>query len=110
MYMRDVRRTRGEDRFLGGQEKELMRCLLDDLRAFGIKADKWTIAAQDTNEWYQTANKGAEIFTKNWFVADGARTALRHAVVPPNVTGKTKERVAQSKRACTDLLDTIDES
>ena len=29
----------------GGQGKEWMGCLLDDLRAFGI--DPWTIAAQD---------------------------------------------------------------
>ena len=31
----------------GGQEKEWMWCLLDDLRDFGIDPDKWTIAAQD---------------------------------------------------------------
>ena len=29
----------------GGQEKEWMGCLLDDLRGFGIHPDKWTIAA-----------------------------------------------------------------
>jgi len=85
-----------------------MGCLLDDLRAFGIKTDQWTIAAQDADEWYKTANKGAEFFTKNWIAADGARAALRHAVVSPNVTGRTRERVAQSKRARTGLLATID--
>ena len=31
----------------GGQGKEWMECLLDDLRVFGIDPDKWTIAAQD---------------------------------------------------------------
>ena len=51
-----------------------MGCLLDDLRAFGIKTDQWTIAAQDAEEWYKTANKGAEFFTKNWITADGAST------------------------------------
>ena len=30
-----------------GREKEWIRCLLDDLRVFGIDPDKWTIAAQD---------------------------------------------------------------
>ena len=30
-----------------GQEKELMGCFLDDLRAFGINADRWTTAAED---------------------------------------------------------------
>ena len=34
----------------GGQEKEWMGCLLDDLRAFGIKTDEWTTAAQDEGE------------------------------------------------------------
>ena len=32
---------------VGGKEKEWMRCLLDDLRAFGINTDQWTPAAQD---------------------------------------------------------------
>ena len=30
---------------LGSQEKEGMRCFLDDLRASGINADQWTTAA-----------------------------------------------------------------
>ena len=33
-----------------GSEKELMGCLLDDLRVFGIHPDKWTIAAQDEGD------------------------------------------------------------
>ena len=32
---------------VGGQEKKWMECFLDDLKVFGIKADQWTIAAQD---------------------------------------------------------------
>ena len=43
-----------------------------------------------------------------WIAAESARAALRHAETCPNVTGRTKERVAQSKRACTGLLATID--
>ena len=39
-----------------------MGCLLDDLRAFGIKTDQWTTAAQDEREWYRTAKQGAELF------------------------------------------------
>ena len=34
----------------GGQEKEWMGCLLDDLRAFGIETDQWRIAAQDAEK------------------------------------------------------------
>ena len=32
---------------VGGQAKEWMGCLLDDLSIFGIDPDMWTIAAQD---------------------------------------------------------------
>ena len=44
---------------VGGQEKEWLRCFPDDLRAFGINADQWTIVAQDEGEWRRTAEKGA---------------------------------------------------
>ena len=79
---------------VGGQKKECMGCLLDDLRAFGINADQWTTAAQDEGEWRKTA----ELFMAKWVAAENVRAGLRHAVVCPNVTGKTKERIAQSKR------------
>ena len=92
----------------GGQEKEWMGCLLDDFRVFGIDPDKWTIAAQDEGEWHKTAKQGAEGFMTRWIAAERARAALRHAETCPNVTGRTKERVAQSKRARTGLLATID--
>ena len=39
-----------------------------------------------------------------WIAAERARAALRCAETCPNVTGRTKERVAQSTRARTDLL------
>ena len=34
-----------------------------------------------------------------WIAVDRARAGLRHAVMCPNMTGRTKERIAQSKRA-----------
>ena len=82
-----------------GQEKEWMGCFLDDLRAFGINADQWTTATQDEGEWCKTAEQGAEHFMAKWITAVKARAGPRHAVVCPNVTGRTKERIAQSKRA-----------
>ena len=66
-----------------------------------------TIAAQDEGEWYGAAKQGAERFMTRWIAAERARAALRHAETCPNVTGRTKERVAQSKRARTGLLATI---
>ena len=34
-----------------------------------------------------------------WIAAEKAKAGLRHAVICPNVTGRTEERIAQSKRA-----------
>ena len=41
--VRDARRTVGGHELRGSQEKEWMGWFPDDLRAFGIKADQWTI-------------------------------------------------------------------
>ena len=84
---------------MGGQEKEWMRCFLDDLGAFGINADQWTTSAQDEGEWRRTAEPGAEHFLAKWIVAEKSKAGLRHAVVCPYVTGRTKKRIAQSNRA-----------
>ena len=85
--------------YVGGQEKEWMGCFLDDLRAFGINADQWTTAAQDEGEWQRTVEQLAEHFMAKRIATEEARAGLRHAVVCPNVTGRTKERIAHSKRA-----------
>ena len=76
-----------------------MGCFLDNLRAFGINTDQRTTAAQGEGEWRRTAEQGAEHkFMVKWIPAEEARVGLRHAVVCPNVMGRTKERIAQSKR------------
>ena len=93
---------------VGIQEKESMRCFLDDLRAFGINADQWTTAAQDEREWRRTAEQGAEYFVAKWIVAEKNKAGLWHAVVCPNVTGRTRERIAQSKRARAGSLALVD--
>ena len=91
---------RGAAGCVGGQGKEWMGCFLDDLRAFGINADQWTTAAQDEGEWRRTAEElGVEHFIAKWIAAEKTEGGLRHAVVCPNMTGRTKERIAQSKRA-----------
>ena len=91
-----------------GQEKEWMGCFLDDLRAFGINADQWTTAAQDEGELRRTAEQGAEHFMAKLIVAEKTEVELWHAVVCPNVTGRTKERIAQSKRARAGSLALVD--
>ena len=93
---------------MGGQEKEWMGCFLDGVRAFGINADQWTTAAQHEEEWRRTAEQGAEHFMAKWIAAEKARVGLRHAVVCPNVTGRTKERIAKSKRVRAGSLALVD--
>ena len=91
-----------------GQEKEWMGCFLDDLRAFGIDADQWATAAQDEGEWRRTAEQAPEHFVAKWIAAEKNKAGLRHAVVCPNVTGRTKKRIAQSKQARAGSLAIID--
>ena len=98
----------GDAGYVGGQEKEWMGYFLDDLRAFGINPDKWTTAAQDEGEWRRTAEQGAEHFMAKWIVAEKAKARLRYAVVCPNVTGRTKKRIAQSKRTRSGSLALVD--
>ena len=93
---------------VGSQEKEWMGYFLDDLRAFGINANQRITAARDEGEWRRTAEQGTEHFTAKWIVAEKAKARLRHAVVCPNVTGRTKERIAQSKRPRAGSLALVD--
>ena len=78
------------------------------LRAFGINADRRTTASQDEGKWRRTAEQGAEHFMAKWIATEKARAGLRHAVVCPNVTGRTKERIAQSKRDRAGSLALVD--
>ena len=98
--MRDVRRNVGGAGCVGGQEKEWMGCFLDDLRAFGMSADQWTTAAQDEEEWRRTAAQGAEHFMAKWIVTEKIKAGLRHAVVCPNVTGRTKKDSPEQAGSC----------
>ena len=105
---RDVWRTGGGRGLREGQEKERMGCFLDDLRAFGINTDQWTAAAQDEEGRGETAEQGADRFMAKWIAAEKLRAGIQHAVVCPDVTGITKERIAQSKRDRPGSLATVD--
>ena len=92
----------------GAKGKEWMGCYLDDLRAFGINANQWKTAAQDEGEWRRMAKQRAKRFMAKWIAAEKARAGLRYAVVCSNVTGRTKKRIAQSKRARAGSLAIVD--
>ena len=63
---------------------------------------------EDEEKWRRTAEQGAKHFMAKWIVAEKTKAGLRHAVVCSNVTGRTKERTAQSKRARTGSLALVD--
>ena len=76
--------------------------------AFGINTDQWATAAQDEEKWRMTTEREAERSMTKWIAAEKPTVGLRHAVVCPKVTGRTKERVAQRRRARADSLVLID--
>ena len=80
----------------------MRRCFLDDLRTFGINTDQWMTAAQDEEQWRKTVEQGAKPSMAKWIAAHKVRAGLRHVVVCPNVTGRIKNRITQSKRAPAD--------
>ena len=81
-----------------------MGCFLDDLKAFGINADQWTTAAKDEGERRRTV----EHYNGEMIVAEKVKAGLRQAVVCLNVTGRTKERIVQTKRARAGSLALVD--
>ena len=81
------------------QGNEWMGDFLDDFRAVGINVGQWTTAAQDEEEWRSTVGQGeVERFMATWIAIEKVRAGLRHAVVCLNVTARTKEKKALSKR------------
>ena len=59
-------------------------------------------------QYTRTAEQGAEHFMAKWIVAEKTKAGLRHAVVCPNETRRTKKRIAQNKRARAGLLALVD--
>ena len=76
---------------------EQYKTVVDDLRAFGINADQWTTAAQDEGKWLRT--------NVSW---QNGSLQRKSRLVCPNVTGRTKKRIAQSKRARAGSLALVD--
>ena len=96
---------------MGSQEKRVDGVFPGRPQSFrhhGINADQWTTAAQGEGEWRRTAEQGAQHFMAKWIVPEKNKAGLRHAEVCSNVTGRTKERIAQSKRARAGPLALVD--
>ena len=89
---------------VGGQEKEWMECLLDNLRGFGIDADQLTSTAQEEGDWRKVVKQEAERLMVKGVAVGKVCAGLRYEVVCLNVTGRIKNRIAQSGLVRTDSL------
>ena len=96
--VRDVRRAGGRRRLHRRAGK--MVDMMSPVRPQSLRYQRRSV--DDCGKWCKVTEQGAERFMAKWISAEKARAGLRHAVVCPNVTGRTKERIAQSKRAHVD--------
>ena len=78
---------------VGGQKKEWMGCLPDDLRAFGINAGQGTTVAQDEGEWRKAEEQGAERFIEMGRCRESQGWTPACFCMYPNVGVKAKESV-----------------
>ena len=66
-------------------------------QSFRYQTEQWTTAAWDEGEWRKTAEQRAGHFIATLIASDKYRDGPRCAVVCSIVTGRTKDRIAQSK-------------
>ena len=90
----------GGDRGLcGGPGKRVGGAFPERSQSFRHQRRPLDGCSPDEGKWRRTAEQGAEHFVVKRIAAEKAKPGLRHAVVCPNVTGRTKKRIAQSKQA-----------
>ena len=107
--MRDVRRIGGGRGLCRGPGKEWIGCFLDDLRAFGINTDQWATAAQDEGGMaHNGGTRGGTFHGEGDRCRESQGWTTAYTVVCPNVTGRTTERIAQSKRSRASSLALVD--
>ena len=105
----DVRRIGGGRGLCGEPGKRMDEVFPGRPQSFRHQRRPVDGCSQDEEEWRRrTAEQGAEHFMAKWIVAEKTKAGLRHAVVCPNVTGRTKERIARSKRVRAGSLALVD--
>ena len=64
--------------FSGGQEKDWMAHLEEDISVFGMKFEGWRKAAQKAGRWFRRVEEGAE-FMRDWHETERRKAAERRA-------------------------------
>ena len=104
----DVRRVGGGRELRGGPVKRVDGVFLgrpQSLRDQRRPVDDWS---PERGGMAQDGGTRGGTFHGEWIAVEEAKAGLRHAVVCPNVTGRTKESIAQSKRARAGSLAVVD--
>ena len=65
--------------YSGGQEKDWMVHLKEDMSLFGMKFEGWRNTAQKAGRWLRWVEEGAEVFMRKWHDAEICQAAERHA-------------------------------
>ena len=78
--------------YSGGQEKDWMDHLKEDMSVFGMKFEGWRKVAQKAGGWFQRVEEGAELFMRNWHETERCRAAERRAkaAAAPSTVGISK--------------------
>ena len=78
--------------YSGGQEKDWVAHLKEDMSVFGMKFEGWRKAAQKAGRWFRRVEEGAELFMRNWHETE-RRKAAEHrakAAAAPSTVGLSK--------------------
>ena len=106
--VRDVRRNGVGRRLCGGPGKRVDGVFPGRSQSFRHQRRPVDDCNLGREEMAQNGKTRGEYFMAKWIVAEKDKAGLRHAVVCPNVTGRTKKRIAQSKRARAGSLALVD--
>ena len=61
--------------YSGGEEKDWMDHLKEDMSVFGMKFEEWRKAAQKAGRWFRRVDEGAELFMRNWHETERRKAA-----------------------------------
>ena len=62
--------------YSGGQERDWLVHLKEDMSVFGMKFEGWRKAAQKAGRWSRRVEGGAEFFMRKWHQAERRRAAV----------------------------------
>ena len=69
----------GGKSYSGGQEKDWMDHLKEDMSVFKMKFEGWRKAVQKAGRWFRRVEEGAELFMRNWHETERRKAAERRA-------------------------------